>query len=74
MNRQHSQVELLVPHRVEVSEDGLRPALGLAHLDGDVRVAGARFVLGLQTLRAHDCRQRHEKQRVTNHKPLAFAI
>ena len=47
INREHSQVELLIPDRVEVAEDGLRPAFGFAHLDGDVRVAGARFILGL---------------------------
>lgn len=47
INRQHSQVELLIPNRVEVAEDGLRPAFGFAHLDGDVRVAGAGFILGL---------------------------
>ena len=47
MNKEHSQVELLIPHWIEVAEDGLCPALGLAHLDGDVRVAGASFILGL---------------------------
>lgn len=47
INREHSQVKLLIPDRVEVAEDGLRPAFGLAHLDGDVRVAGASFILGL---------------------------
>lgn len=47
INRQHSQVELLIPDWIKVAEDGLCPAFGLAHLDGDVRVTGASFVLGL---------------------------
>ena len=54
INREHSQVELLIPDRVEVAKDGLGPALGLAHLDSDVRVTGAGFILGLQPLRTHD--------------------
>lgn len=57
IKREHSQVELLIPDRVEVAEDGLRPALGLSHLDGDVGVAGAGFILGLQALRTHDWRE-----------------
>lgn len=47
INREHSQVELLIPDRVEVAKDGLRPAFGLSNLDGDVGVAGASFILGL---------------------------
>lgn len=45
--RENSQVKLLIPDWIEVSKDGLRPAFGLAHLDGYIRVAGARFILGL---------------------------
>ena len=41
---------LLLPDRVEVPVDGLGPLLGLAHLDRDVGVAGARLILGLETL------------------------
>lgn len=48
----HSQVVLFLPDWVQVSIDGLRPLLGLAHLDGDIRVTGARPVLGLETLGA----------------------
>ena len=46
----YSQVEVLLPDRVEVAVDGLGPLLGLAHLDRDVGVAGARLVLGLKAL------------------------
>lgn len=45
--REHSQVEPLVPDWVEVAEDGLRPPFGLSHLDGDIGVAGASFVFRL---------------------------
>ncbi len=45
--REHSQVEFLIPDRVEVAKDGLRPAFGLSHLDSDIGVAGASFVLCL---------------------------
>lgn len=47
IDRKHSQEELLIPDRVEVAEDGLGPAFGLAHLDGDVGVAGTSLVFGL---------------------------
>ena len=47
INRKHSQIELLIPDRVEVAENGLCPSLRLAHLDGDIWVAGAGFILGL---------------------------
>lgn len=43
----HSQVELLVPHRVEVAKDGLGPPFGLPHLDRDVGITGTSLVLGL---------------------------
>ena len=49
-----SQAKLLLPDGVQVPVDGLRPLLGFADLDGDVRVAGARPVLGLETLCADD--------------------
>ena len=70
INREHSQVELLVPDRVEVAEDGLRPALGLPHLDSDIRVAGAGFILGLQALRTPDWKEDKEGEvwRVRCHK------
>lgn len=46
-NYKHSQVELLVPHWVEVSKDGLGPSFGLSHLDRDVGITGTSLVLGL---------------------------
>lgn len=48
----HLQVEILLPHRVEVPIDGFCPFLGLPNLDGDVGVTGSRLVLCLQALRA----------------------
>lgn len=49
----HSQAELFLPDGVQVSVDGLCSLLGFPHLDGDVWVAGAGPVLGLQTLGAN---------------------
>ena len=48
--RFNSQVKVLLPDGVEVPIDGLGPLLGLAHLDSDVGVAGARLVLCLEAL------------------------
>lgn len=48
----YSQVELLVPHRVQFLGHGARSLLDLADLHGDVRVAGAALVLGDQALGA----------------------
>lgn len=53
-NKPDLQAELLLPDRVQVAVDGLGSLLGLPHLDGDVRVAGAGPVLGLETLRTHN--------------------
>lgn len=47
VKKEYSQEELLVPDWVQVSKDGFRPAFGLAHLNSDIGVTGARFVLGL---------------------------
>lgn len=49
----NSQAELFLPDWVQVAVDGLGSLLGLPHLDGDVRVAGACPVFGLETLSAH---------------------
>lgn len=42
-----SQIKCLLPDGVEVAVDGLGSLLGLSHLDGDVRVTGTGFILGL---------------------------
>lgn len=42
-----SQIKCLLPDRVEVAVDGLGPLFGLSHLDGDIRVTGTSFILGL---------------------------
>lgn len=46
----HLQMEVLLPHRVQVPVDGLRPFLGLPDLDGDIGVTRSRLVLCLQAL------------------------
>lgn len=48
--RSHSQVELLLPDWIKVAVNGLSPLPGLAHLDGDIRVAGSSLVLCLKPL------------------------
>lgn len=50
-------MELLLPHGIEVAINGLGPLLGLAHLNGDVRIAGSRLVLRLKSLCTNDCGQ-----------------
>lgn len=57
----HSQVERLLPHWVEVAVDGLRPLFGFAHLDGDVGITGAGFVLGLEPLSAQHWEEEKKK-------------
>lgn len=47
-------MELLLPHGIEVAVNGLGPLLGLAHLDGDVGIAGPGLVLGLKSLSTND--------------------
>lgn len=46
----HLQMEVLLPHGIQVPIDGFRPFLGLPDLDGDIRVTGPCLVLCLQTL------------------------
>lgn len=46
----HLQVEVLLPHRIQVPIDGFRPFLGLPDLDSDIRVTGPCLVLCLQAL------------------------
>ncbi len=42
-----SQIKRLLPDRVEVAIDGLGPLFGLSDLDGDIRITGTGFILGL---------------------------
>lgn len=46
----HLQVEVLLPHRVQVPIDGFCPFLGLPNLDSDIGVTGSCLVLCLQAL------------------------
>lgn len=48
--RQDSQIECLLPDRVKVAVDGFSSLFGLSHLDGDIWITGASFILGLETL------------------------
>lgn len=48
-------MEVLLPDRVEVAVDSLGPLLGLAHLDRDIRVTRAGFILGLKALGTQHC-------------------
>lgn len=48
------QAKLFLPDRVQVPIDGLSSLFAFANLDGDVWVAGARPVLGLETLCTDD--------------------
>lgn len=57
----HSQVKCLLPDRVEVAIDGLCPLFGFAHLDSDIRITGAGFILGLQTLSTQHWEKVEEK-------------
>lgn len=43
-------MELLLPNGIEVAVNGLGPLLGLAHLNGDIGIAGSCLVLCLKSL------------------------
>lgn len=67
-------MELLFPDRVQVSIDGLGPLLGLAHLNGNVRIAGSSLVLCLKSLSADHCchngGEMHEEQSLAGVRTL----
>ena len=50
-----SQVEFLVPLRIQLFWNGLGPLLRLAHLDSCVRIGRACLILGYQSLGAYHC-------------------
>lgn len=52
------QVELLVPHRIQLLGHGSRALLDLSHLNRDVGIAGAAFVFRYQALGAYYCGRR----------------
>lgn len=49
------QVELFMPHRVQLLGHGSRTLLDLSHLNRDVGIAGAALVFRYQALRAYHC-------------------
>ena len=51
----HSQIEFLVPFRVQLLWHRFRPLLRLPDLDGGVWVRSAGLILGYQTLGAYHC-------------------
>lgn len=51
----YSQMEVLVPHRIQIAIDSLSSLFGLPDLDGDIGVTGACFVLRLETLGTQNC-------------------
>lgn len=57
------QVELLLPHRIEVAINGLGPLLGLAHLNSDIRITGPCLVLCLKSLGTNNyCSDRQRRK------------
>lgn len=58
-NKLNLQAELFLPDWVQVAVDGLCSLLGLPNLDRDIRVTGARPVLGLETLCTDDWSNTH---------------
>lgn len=46
----NSQVKLLLPDWIEVAINSLGSLLGLAHLNGDIRITGSCLVLCLKSL------------------------
>lgn len=59
----HLQVEIFLPHRVQVPIDGFCPFLGLPNLDSDIGVTGSRLVLCLQALGTDHCKKKTKTNR-----------